>query len=80
MGGTSGSKFGLIDPDSQGTTLLAKINGYFFGFFQAGTEWGHERGLKNIERKSNADTVHAEEYFLAALTELLEIINNRRDY
>lgn len=74
MGGTSGSKFGLIDPDSQGTTLLAKINGYFFGFFQAGTEWGRERGLKNIEQKSNADTVHAEEYFLAALTDSWKLL------
>ena len=43
MGGTSGSKFDLVDPDSQGTTLLAKINGYFFWLFSG---WGGTRLLR----------------------------------
>ncbi|MBV8278271.1 MAG: hypothetical protein JO170_23835 [Verrucomicrobia bacterium] len=74
MGGQHGSKFGLTDPDSQGTTLLAKINGYFFGFFQAGDEWGKSLGIKNIERKTDKETVHAEEYFLAALRDTWDFL------
>lgn len=74
MGGKHGAKFGLVDPESEGTTLLAKINGFFFGFFQAGAAWGKNLGITNIEPKSDSDTVHAEEYFLAALTDSWDLL------
>ena len=81
MGGKQGAKFGLIDPDSEGTTLLAKINGFFFGFFQAGATWGKNLGITEIEGISAkvvsakaSDTVHAEEYFLAALTDSWDLL------
>jgi AID/APOBEC-like deaminase family protein len=74
MGGGQGAKYGLVDPDSQGTTLLAKVNGYFFGFFQAGSEWGNNLGLKSIPRITDSSTVHAEEYFLAALRDSWDLL------
>jgi hypothetical protein len=74
MGGASGSQFGLIKPDAEGTTLFAKINGYFFDFFQAGVEWGNKRGIKSIEAISDSETVHAEEYLIAALIDSWDLL------
>jgi hypothetical protein len=67
MGGQCGSHLGLLKPKSETTSLMAKINGYCFGFFQAGDEWGRAREVRVSDILHESDTVHAENYLLAAL-------------
>jgi hypothetical protein len=70
MGGESGT-LGLMDPDAQSTTLVAKINHQLVGIFQAGLLWGRDRGYY-VKGQSDPDgsTVHAEEYMIAALQDI----------
>jgi hypothetical protein len=78
MGGQSGT-LGLTDPDSEGTTLIAKINHQLVGVFQAGFEWGRDRGYKVTGNSDpNGDTVHAEEYMIAALDEIWPLLERER--